>query len=130
MRLLLGVALGSALGSVLRYGAERIHARIHARTPQRLLHPDLPWATLVVNVVGSALLGAVLAMHAAGHLGEITTAALGAGVAGGLTTFSTFAFDVFRLVRNGQWRLATAYAGANLVLGTAAAAVGFRLAGG
>jgi len=122
-------ALGAALGACLRYAAEVVHARVRAgrvaRGELRADHVGLPWATLVVNVVGSAVLGAV----ARGGLAEWPTALLGAGLAGGLTTFSTFAVDVVRLARTAG-RLAAGYVALTVVLGVAAAAAGYALAGG
>ena len=87
----------------------------------------VPWATLVVNVVGSALLGWVLARSAAGALSEPVTAALGAGVAGGLTTYSTFAVELVTMTREGEGRPAAWYAAGSVALGCAAAALGLLL---
>ncbi|HET7736862.1 MAG TPA: CrcB family protein [Nocardioidaceae bacterium] len=69
------VALGAAVGAPLRYVAGH------------LLDRRLPWGTLLVNVVGSFLLGA----FSAAALSASTLALLGAGFSGGLTTYSAFA---------------------------------------
>lgn len=116
---------GSALGAALRYGAEVMHARWHARRPESARRLDVPWATLTVNTVGSALLGAVAGLAADGRLATVLAILLGAGVAGGLTTFSTFAVDALQLTVHGRWRRATAYVAATLVCGVAAAALGY-----
>ena len=59
-----------------------------------------PWATLIVNVVGSFLMGAVVAasVAAARRLGRWRTF-LATGILGGFTTFSAFSLDIFELVR-------------------------------
>ena len=110
-----------ALGALLRYGTTQLFARRGG---------TLPWAVLVVNAVGSLIGGLVL--------GLVTTHAVGAdvqlivvgGLAGGLTTFSTFSVETVQLVLAGRWRTAALSVGANLVLGIAAAVVGFAVVGG
>ena len=125
----LGVGLGAGLGAQLRYAAERVHGRIVGRrvaqghgTPK-----EFPWATLTVNVVGSALLGVVAGLVVRGSLDPAWQAVLGAGLAGGLTTFSTFSFDVVELVREGRPLRAGLDVLLSLVLGLAAAAAAYHL---
>lgn len=72
-------------------------------------------ATLAVNVIGCGLLGTLL--HAPAPVGVLAM-----GFAGGLTTFSTWAFET---VDGGGWR----YAAATTVLCLAAAGVGLAAAG-
>lgn len=121
----LAVAAGAGLGAAVRYGAERWH--VHARHGRPPNERDLPWATFAVNVVGSALLGAVVALAVSGRLADLALAGLGAGLAGGLTTFSTFALDVVELLREGRRATTAAYVLLSLVLGTAAAAGAYTL---
>ena len=52
------------------------------------------------------------------------------GLAGGLTTFSTFSVETVQLALAGRWRIVAATVGANLALGVAAAVLGFAIAGG
>ena len=85
-----------------------------------------PWAVLVVNVVGSALAGTVLALAAA--LGDDVTLILLSGVAGGLTTFSTFSVETIQLVLDGRARVAALGVGANLGAGLAVTAAAYALA--
>lgn len=121
MKILL-VAVGSALGGVLRYfapcwiGASR----------------GFPWATLAVNVVGSLLIGllsGVLARHGGSSAESIRAFAV-VGFCGGFTTFSTFSNETFRLIENGQWLSAAAYAGLSLVAGLVAVFLGAALSKG
>lgn len=125
--LLAAAAIGAGVGSAARYGAEVLQSR--SRTQDGLVPSgrELPVATLAVNVVGSALLGLVAALALGGHLDPVVTTALGAGVAGGLTTFSTFALEVVTLVRAGRPAAAAAYVLATLALGVAAAATAFQI---
>lgn len=126
--MIVAVALGAGVGALARHGATQADRR-RREGRERNGRPvgPVPWATLAVNLVGSALLGWVLARSAAGALSETMTAALGAGIAGGLTTYSTFAVEIVALAREGQARPAAWYATASVVLGCAAAALGVLL---
>lgn len=128
LSLLVGVAAGSAVGAVLRHLAAVLQqrwSRGRATTDAALL----PWSTMAVNTVGSALLGAVVGAGRAGLLDGVLVAVLGAGVAGGLTTFSTLAVELVAMIRTGRWRTAVWWTGATLALGVGAAAAGFAGAG-
>ena len=105
------VAVGGAAGALLRWAVGRW-----------LATSGLPWATLVVNVVGSLLLGAV----AASSDGWPRTL-LGTGVAGALTTYSAFALDTVLLERNGRRAWAVANVIGTLLLGMAGFALGWWL---
>lgn len=117
---LLAVAAGTSLGAVGRYGAEILQARwLQARDS-----PAIPWSTGLVNVVGSALLGVAWGLSA-GPLGPVVLVVAGAGVAGGLTTYSTFALEVVQLLRARRPLAAVGYACGSIALGVAAAAAGY-----
>ena len=85
----LAVALGGAVGAVLRFLVDR---GITARWA-----PTFPAATLLINVTGSFVLGVVTGLSAV--LGPVWTLALGTGLCGGYTTFSTAMVDAVRLAR-------------------------------
>ena len=112
--LLVVVGAGGALGALGRYGIEV--AMPYGRT-------DLPFATLLVNVVGCLLLGVLVAgwPHA-----TWLRPFLGTGVLGGFTTFSTFALETDRLLDRAPG-VAVLYVALSLLLGLSAAAVGMRL---
>jgi len=111
------VALGGALGSVLRYGA--------AVLAVRWFGPEFPWGTLVVNLVGSFLIGIVNELAAdALVLGPETRLFLATGVMGGLTTYSAFSYESARLMEAQAWTTAWIY-----VLVTTVACVALCLLG-
>ena len=85
-----------------------------------------PWATFVVNLTGSFILGWVAATL---HRGR-RRAFLATGFCGALTTFSTFQLELLELLDRGRVAVAASYAGASLVLGLAAVLVARRLAVG
>jgi len=81
--------------------------------------------TLAVNVLGSLLLGAVMAAP----VGEGATLLVGVGFCGAFTTFSTFALETVLLADRGEGRQAAGFAVANLVGAVAAVLVGSFIAG-
>jgi len=83
------------------------------------------WAVLVVNVVGSAIGGAVLGLAERAAIGDDLRVILLTGLCGGLTTFSTFSVETIQLVQSGRTRSAIASVGANLLLGIGAAALAY-----
>ncbi|MEX2981472.1 CrcB family protein [Streptomyces sp. C36] len=103
---LCAVSLGGAAGAAARYGAGLLWP-----TPSGAF----PWTTLLVNVVGCALIGVLLVTIAeAGSPHRLARPFLGTGVLGGFTTFSTYAVDIEELVRDGHAGTAAAYAAATL----------------
>jgi CrcB protein len=105
------VALGAAVGAPLRYLISRAIVA--------------PWATLVVNVAGSSLLGFLIALPAP----KPWLALLGTGFCGALTTYSTVAWEIVTLARDEKrpWP-AIRYATTTIAAGLAAAALGYFLA--
>ena len=112
------VVAGALVGAPLRLWATRVAVR---------LGRDPAIGTLVVNVVGSALLGA---LTGASGVRAATAALIGTGFCGGLTTFSTFGADVLRLVDLRRLLTALAYVMATLLLGIGAAVVAWVLVAG
>jgi CrcB protein len=111
------VVAGALVGAPLRLLAHRV--AVARRGAGSVL------GTLAVNVAGSALLGLLLGLR---DLSPAVLALVGTGFCGTLTTFSTFGYDVVRLVEERAVGRALAYLTASLVLGLGAAAAGYALA--
>ncbi|MGV1007160.1 MAG: fluoride efflux transporter FluC [Dermatophilaceae bacterium] len=92
-----------------------------------------PWATFGINVTGALLLGLLLQLLVrtgadSGWRRNVRLTA-GTGFLGGYTTYSTFAVEVSQLVQHGTWAVGVGYAVSSSLLGAAAAAAGYALAG-
>lgn len=105
------VGLGSAVGGVLRYYLNRW-------VDVQLSGPDFPWGTFIINISGSFVLG-VIALIVTERLPDHRWALLllGTGLCGGFTTFSTFEWETFQLVRDRSYWLALANVGGSVVCG-------------
>jgi fluoride exporter len=114
------VALGGALGSVARY--------VLAGLVHRFASPYFPYGTFVVNIVGCLVFGALFAASEERFvIGPPLRAFLLIGVLGGFTTFSSFTFETFQLLRDGLLVLGAANAVGQVVVGLAAFWVGMTV---
>lgn len=108
---ILQVAAGGALGASGRY-----LVNVGA---MRLLGPGFPWGTVLVNILGSFLMGVlvvVLARRGGMHLAPF----LMTGVLGGFTTFSAFSLDTSVLWERGEILLAAGYVLGSVILSVSA----------
>ena len=116
------IAVGGGLGTLARYGLER--AVVTAAD-------GFPWATLVVNVLGSLLLGVVVTLVSERWPGDRYLRPLVAvGFCGGFTTFSTLAVEIDQRIQHGHGAQAVVYLVVTLAAGLGAALVGMTVARG
>lgn len=111
------VGLGGAIGSMLRYGTY-------------LLFPvkDFPLATLTVNIIGSFIIGLVIALGIKDEsFLNNWKLFLATGICGGFTTFSAFSAENIAMLQNGKITSALLYISASIVAGIIAAWLGFKL---
>ena len=116
----LAVAVGGALGTIARYELALAEPAGSGR---------FPWATFIVNVVGSFVLGfALAALTESWSPSRLVRPLVAVGFCGGLTTFSTWMVESVLLVRDGATGTAVLYVAASLVIGFGAAALGVTTA--
>jgi CrcB protein len=117
------VGLGGFLGSVLRYAIGGAVGRLKAGW-------TFPLETLLINVVGCVVLGLLAGLsESRGLFSGTTRAFLFIGLLGGFTTFSTFGYETFQLLRDGQWSAAALSTGLQVILGIGGVWVGSVVAG-
>lgn len=117
------VAAGSALGGVLRF--------LMVPWAQRFFSTGFPGGTLVVNIVGSLVIGLVVRL--AGEPAIISPEArvfLTVGICGGFTTFSAFSAESMELMQSGQSGRAAIYIFASVTVCLLASFVGWMSGGG
>jgi CrcB protein len=93
----LWIAIGGALGSVARYACSSLAAHAVGET--------FPWGTLVVNVVGSFVIGFFATLTGPDGRWILPPDArlfVTVGICGGFTTFSSFSLQTLNLVRAGE----------------------------
>lgn len=117
------IALGGATGACLRYFLTQVMFQWFGK--------GFPFGTLLVNVVGSFLLGFLYSLFEHGHLETtLLRTTIGIGFLGALTTFSTFSVDTIVLFQQGLWLKAALNITLNILCCLFAAWVGSQIVKG
>ncbi len=114
------VGLGGGIGALVRYLVDEAMRERIAGT--------FPYGTLVINVGGSFILGLVTGLLWYHGLSDRARLIVGVGFCGGLTTWSTAAWESVRLAEERRWPEAAAYTVGGLGAALVAAAAGLALA--
>ena len=115
------IAVGGAAGAMARYGL--------AGWVQDRAGFQFPWGTLLVNVLGSALIGGALRYLEATPAPAEVRALVTVGLLGAFTTFSTFSYETVGLLEDGALGRAVVYSLGSLTLGIVAVYAGMSAAG-
>ena len=115
------VAIGGAIGSVLRYGTGVFVGS--------LWRNSFPLGTLLINIVGSLVMGLFVGLMARLLPAWQNDARLffAVGVLGGFTTFSSFSLDAISMIERGQLALAVLYILLSVVIAVPALYIGLVL---
>jgi CrcB protein len=111
---ILSVGTGGFIGSVSRY---LISLWLNEKYPTSLI----PYGTLLVNVIGSFLLGVFMELSTYIPMNSTVRLFIATGIMGGLTTFSTLSFETMALVYDGSYSSAFLNIAVNLLLGIGSA---------
>jgi len=114
------VFIGGGFGSVSRYLLSKWINNFET---------NLPYGTMLSNVLGSLLIGLILGYLAkTPHLSQSQSLLLATGFCGGFTTFSTFAYENHIFFKNGDYLSFFSYTFSSLLLGFTAVFFGLYLA--
>ncbi len=114
------IALGGAIGSVARAWTTNVMVRI--------VGANFPWGTILINIVGSFIIGffgAITASDSRFQVHADARAFVMAGICGGYTTFSSFSLQTLDLLRDGKPGAAFANIGLSLILSLLAVTAGY-----
>ncbi len=115
------VFIGSGLGGVCRFGIG------HLVNEQNYIAQKHFIPTIIVNVVGSFIIGVLFAYSSKENIGQSLPLLWITGFLGGFTTYSSFSLDIMRLIQNGESLTALNYIILTLFLGTLAVFSGYWL---
>jgi CrcB protein len=104
------ITIGSALGGAFRFYCSGVAAR--------LVGEVFPWGTLIVNVIGSFIIGFFATLTGPDgrfFVGTTTRQFVMVGFCGGYTTFSSFSLQTLNLMNDGEWALAGANVAGSVV---------------
>jgi CrcB protein len=118
---ILFVGIGGGIGSIMRFLTSRFMARLVAAQWLFL-------GTFAANLIGCFLIG-ILSGWMLSHMPDNQSFRLLfiVGFCGGYTTFSTFAFENYRLIEMNQWGILLLYLLASIVLGIIAVWLGMKI---
>ena len=116
------VFLGAGIGGALRHGVNASCARYCGL--------DFPWGTMIINIVGSTIMGIAagyFAFKASAEWSQSARLFVTTGILGGFTTFSAFSLEAMLLWERGQSGAALLYVTGSVVLAICGLALGLAL---
>ncbi|APT93621.1 hypothetical protein CPHO_02705 [Corynebacterium phocae] len=111
---ILGIAVGGFLGGMARYGFSR-------------LFDGVPAGTFAANIVGAAGIGIAVGLYRAAELGDVYSALVITGLAGGLSTWSTLAKELGLMLQRKEYKRAGLYSFFTITIGLMVFHYGLRV---
>lgn len=119
-KLMLLAGIGGFFGTCCRFLTNKLFG-IYFKT-------TLPWATFTVNILGCLILGIIIGLlNKSGIVSPKINSLFVVGFCGGLTTFSTFSYEIFSMGINGQVLMSCFYIAASLIMGLIAVWIGVQI---
>lgn len=110
--------IGGAIGSILRYLFSQMIKSI-----------SFPLATFTVNILGSFLIGIIIALSIRySAFNSQWKIFLATGICGGFTTFSSFSMENLHLLQEGKWLTSLTYTVGSILIGIIATGIGYKIA--
>ncbi len=124
MHAVLLVGVGGAIGSMARYGMSVLVGRFWSGS--------FPLAILLINIIGSVLMGVLVGLMARfmPHMANEIRLFIAVGVLGGFTTFSSFSLDTITLIERGELVQAILYVALSVVVCLAGLYLGLLMSRG
>ena len=120
MQKIIYVGIGGCIGAAIRY--------LITIYSSKLFNSSIPLGTLMANVLGGFLIGAIMEISMSTDLiSPHLKLFLTTGVMGGLTTFSTFSYETINLIGDGKYLLGIGNVFLNLILSLGGVILGTSL---
>jgi fluoride exporter len=120
MRIILLIGAGGFIGTIARYLLQQVVSK--------MMPVIFPFGTLAVNLIGCFLIGILYAMSERWNiLTPEWRLFLTTGFCGGFTTFSTFTYEAYGLLREDQYLYVSLYIGISVLAGLAATFLAIHL---
>jgi len=113
---------GGAIGTLLRYSVSGLS--------HRMFSSIFPWGTLMVNLIGSFVIGLLWGISEQTNFSPNIRAFIFIGILGGFTTFSSYSLETLNLFRDGEIKMGIINILANNILGLILVFAGFVLSKG
>ncbi|HHV63786.1 MAG TPA: fluoride efflux transporter CrcB [Peptococcaceae bacterium] len=113
--------IGGALGALTRY---ELGVWISSKWNQ-----GFPYHTFIINITGAFLLGFInILLIERYNVSPVWRMGIGVGFLGAYTTFSTFSYEIIKLIEEGSYSTASFYAFASVLVGLVFVAIGMSFA--
>ena len=119
MKIVMLVGIGSFIGGIFRY--------LLSDFVQTKFLFSFPTGTILVNILGSFLIGVIFGLSERGNISMETRLFLATGILGGFTTFSAFSNETVQMMRDGQFIISSGYVLSSVIFSLLATFIGLSI---